>query len=109
AERAALETEILDEPGALTELAAQQSVDAGLRALLDPRAERLEAAIMRSIRSASVETTVEQVLADTVLARRRSPVDLFLWLRGAFQRPAFWAAAAGVAAIVAAATWLAVK
>jgi hypothetical protein len=113
AERAAFERGIMDDPEGLAELVAQRCVDAGLRALLDPQTQRVEAAIMATIRSMSEDAAVEQVLADTVRLRRRRPVPgrpFFGWLAAARSRAWLRPLAAGLtlAAVFAAvcAAWL---
>jgi FecR protein len=65
----AFEEELLASHELLTEFVEQQCVDAALSALFDPEPERVEAAILASLRSASDETMEKRVLAHTVRAR----------------------------------------
>lgn len=99
ADRAAFEREILADPKRFAELVEQQCMDAGLRALLDPNAQRVESAIMASVRSVSEEAAVEQVLADTVRARHHRESLFSRWLQSLRRAPAFWAGAAAIAGI----------
>jgi FecR protein len=65
----ALEEELLASPELMTEFVEQQRVDAALTALFDPEPERVEAAILASVRSVSDEAMEKRVLAHTVRAR----------------------------------------
>src|SRR6185369_3854515 len=83
AQRAAFEHDIANDPEGLAELVAQQCVDAGLRALLDSETQRVESAIMATVRGSSEEAAVENVLSDTVRAaqpRQKTSRGVFDWL-----------------------------
>ena len=67
-ERAELEAELTAQPEALRELVDQRRLDAALGALLDPKSEHIETAIMASVRGATHEATEARVLAATVFA-----------------------------------------
>src|SRR4051812_10988585 len=68
-QRAEFEGEVLADADGLTELVEQRRMDAALRALLDPAQDRVEAAILASVRGRSDEAAVKEVLAKTVRAR----------------------------------------
>ena len=68
-ERAEFEAELAAHPEALRELVEQRRLDAALGALLDPKSEPLEAAIMASVRGATDEAIEARVLEATVFAK----------------------------------------
>jgi Concanavalin A-like lectin/glucanases superfamily len=105
-QRAAFEREIVNDPEGLAELVAQKCIDSGLQALSDSRNARVEAAIMATVRSVSVESATNRILADTVRARRKPRFDLrqFLgWLDPACWRP--WMLRVAVTGIVLLIGW----
>ena len=65
-ERAEFEAELAAHPEALRELVEQRRLEAALGALLDPKSEPLEAAIMASVRGATDEAIEARVLESTV-------------------------------------------
>jgi len=68
-ERAEFEAELVAHPETLRERVEQRRLDAALGALLDPKSERIEAAIMASVRGASHEATEARVLEATIFAK----------------------------------------
>jgi hypothetical protein len=84
-----LEDELLASPELLTEFVEQQRVDAALSALFDPEPERVEAAILASVRSVSDEAMEKRVLAHTVSARARRQVLRRMPRRIAVARPSW--------------------
>ncbi|GEM_PF-260893 len=112
AERAAFERTIIEDPEALAELVAQQCLDAGLRALLDPSADCVCAAIMATVRGPSDETAIDNVLSDTV---RQKPVwrparPAWLdWIASGAWRPWLRPALAVFVTAMALTTWLVIS
>lgn len=70
AERAAFEEQMLADPAAMRELVEQRQLHTALKALLDPRQERMEAAILTRVRGMSDEAVVKKVLAHTTQQAR---------------------------------------
>ena len=87
-QRAAFERDIVKDLEGLAELVGQQCVNAGLRALFDPDAHRVESAIMATVRSESEEVAANRILAETVGRQQKPRFDL----RTIFNRlhPQYW-------------------
>jgi hypothetical protein len=102
AQRAAFERDIVNDSEGLAELVAQKRMDAGLSALLDSQTQRVESAIMATVRSGSEESAVERVLAKTVGTRQTSrpaSASLLDWLNPARWQP--WLLRTSVAGFLA--------
>jgi FecR protein len=100
AARAAFEEEILTDADALAELVEQRRLDAALRALLDPAQDRVEAAILASVRGRSDETAVKDVLAKTVRAKIPRPQVVRRAFRTAETSPPSWVPALGMTSVM---------
>src|SRR6185437_8383416 len=70
-QRSDFERDIVKDPEGLAELVGQKCLDAGLHALMNADAERIESAIMATVRSASEEAATERILAETVGAKQK--------------------------------------
>ena len=67
-ERAELEAALATDPEGLRELAGQRRLDAALSALLEPNPERVEAAIMATLRGVGDAEAATRVLEQTAFA-----------------------------------------
>jgi hypothetical protein len=66
---ASFQEELMASPELLTEFVEQQRIDAALSVLFDPAPERVESAILASVRTVSDEAMEKRVLAHTVRVR----------------------------------------